>query len=219
MEPSQSVNTRDPVCGMAVAAGAQTPSVVVGQQTYLFCALGCKESFLAEPARYVRPTLKQRPRAVTQLVREASIVAVVLVLSVGVIALARGRNDAAPAVTPGSTVTGTAAGQDQAVDNGANSVIVSATFERAASSDREAVFSVSLNTHSIDLSAFDPAAQMVLRTKDGQESNVETVSRSGEQSSHHQNYRVSFARPAAGSATLVVRDVSGIAERLLTFTL
>ena len=41
----------DPICGMAVARTAASPSVVVGGTTHWFCGAGCRQAFLArEPA-------------------------------------------------------------------------------------------------------------------------------------------------------------------------
>ncbi len=219
MKSIQPRRARDPVCGMTVAVNQETPSAVLGQQTFYFCAPGCQSAFLEAPERYAWAAKPTRTNPMKQLLREASVVAVVLVLAVVVVALARGKKEAPSAVTPGSSVTGTAAGQDQAVDNGAGSVIVSATLERAASTDREVAFTVSLNTHSVDLSDFDPAAQVKLQAASGQEGDAETAVLNGDRSSHHQNYRVTFPRPAGSVVTLVVRNVSGIAERRLIFQL
>lgn len=210
---------RDPVCGMTVVVHQDTASATIGEQIVYFCAPGCRAAFLETPERFARTPKPTRGSSMKQLLRETSIVVIVLALAVTVVALARGKKEEPPPVTAGSAVTGTTAGQDQVVDNGANSVIVSATFERAASTDREAVFTVSLNTHSIDLTTFDPAAQMQLLTASGQASDVETAVSNGERSSHHQNYRVTFARPADSNVTLVVQNVSSIAERRLSFQL
>ena len=45
--------TTDPVCGMSVEAGKQTPSITHKEQTYLFCSEGCAEKFRADPQRYL----------------------------------------------------------------------------------------------------------------------------------------------------------------------
>lgn len=44
----------DPVCGMAVAAVAASLSAEHGGETVYFCGPGCRQSFLADPARYGR---------------------------------------------------------------------------------------------------------------------------------------------------------------------
>lgn len=48
----QNVQTKDPVCGMTVAA--DTPHKMEhGGITYLFCNAGCLEKFRKEPSRYI----------------------------------------------------------------------------------------------------------------------------------------------------------------------
>jgi xanthine dehydrogenase accessory factor len=43
---------RDPVCGMTVDIGSAVHRAEVGGRTYYFCCGGCRERFLATPARY-----------------------------------------------------------------------------------------------------------------------------------------------------------------------
>ncbi|HUC63229.1 MAG TPA: heavy metal translocating P-type ATPase [Alphaproteobacteria bacterium] len=58
---------RDPVCGMAVDAAAAPAEAFSGGERYVFCCAGCRDAFLAEPARYLAPSatppVTQRPFA------------------------------------------------------------------------------------------------------------------------------------------------------------
>ena len=42
----------DPVCGMTVAVAGARHQAESGSRTYYFCCAGCREKFLADPARY-----------------------------------------------------------------------------------------------------------------------------------------------------------------------
>lgn len=49
--PGQAARSRDPVCGMTVAA--DTPHKMEhGGTTYLFCSASCLEKFRKDPGRY-----------------------------------------------------------------------------------------------------------------------------------------------------------------------
>ncbi len=55
-------DTRDPVCGMTVAAGAaKGGSHTHHGRTYHFCSVGCREKFAADPARYLTPPESKPP--------------------------------------------------------------------------------------------------------------------------------------------------------------
>jgi xanthine dehydrogenase accessory factor len=43
----------DPVCGMTVAVGIETPSADHGGTTYWFCCPGCRDRFAGDPGRYL----------------------------------------------------------------------------------------------------------------------------------------------------------------------
>ena len=43
----------DPVCGMEVDPKTATQSTTYQEQTYYFCAPGCKRAFDREPERYL----------------------------------------------------------------------------------------------------------------------------------------------------------------------
>jgi YHS domain-containing protein len=44
---------RDPVCGMAIAAGAEAAKTTYDRRSYLFCSEACRARFLASPKRYL----------------------------------------------------------------------------------------------------------------------------------------------------------------------
>lgn len=125
--------------------------------------------------------------------------------------------------TPGASAAppsvGKSAGTDAAVDDGAGGVIATAEFLRTRSGMGQAIFDVSLNTHTIDLSAFDPAAQLKLHVGSDAGTTPGDVRVVGDRSSHHQNYEVTFVRPQTAPVNLVIHDVAGVTERRLPFTL
>jgi YHS domain-containing protein len=45
----------DPVCGMQVSAGSDTPDFVYGGTKYYFCSQSCLEKFQNDPSKYVKP--------------------------------------------------------------------------------------------------------------------------------------------------------------------
>src|SRR5205085_3774624 len=45
----------DPVCGMKVDPETAAGSFEHNGQTYLFCSLGCREKFKADPEKYLAP--------------------------------------------------------------------------------------------------------------------------------------------------------------------
>jgi Cu+-exporting ATPase len=52
---------RDPVCGMIVDPAASKPRAEHGGVTYYFCCAGCREKFLADPAKYLKPAQPAPP--------------------------------------------------------------------------------------------------------------------------------------------------------------
>jgi xanthine dehydrogenase accessory factor len=48
--------TVDPVCGMTVDTSDATHSAMHQDQTYFFCCSGCREQFIADPARFLGAT-------------------------------------------------------------------------------------------------------------------------------------------------------------------
>jgi xanthine dehydrogenase accessory factor len=47
------VEAVDPVCGMTVAVGADTPSAEHEGTTYFFCCPGCRGRFARNPEKYL----------------------------------------------------------------------------------------------------------------------------------------------------------------------
>jgi YHS domain-containing protein len=50
----ETVQGKDPVCGMVVDVDATTDRIVHQDVTYVFCSAECRERFEAAPERYVR---------------------------------------------------------------------------------------------------------------------------------------------------------------------
>src|SRR4051794_16445162 len=49
---------KDPVCGMAVDPKTAKHQASYQGTTYFFCREGCREKFLAEPEKYLKPAAK-----------------------------------------------------------------------------------------------------------------------------------------------------------------
>lgn len=93
-------------------------------------------------------------------------------------------------------------------ENSEGEVTVSVT--PVAAGDAELSFDIAINTHTADLSAFDPENQIVLTGADGKDTLSSSVTREG--SGHHQNLQITF--PTVEKPwKLLVRDVGGISER------
>ena len=217
---SSKSKTRDTVCGMAVDPTTAQHSAVHNGMTWYFCAAGCRDEFLENPGHFagasttpVQPVAKR-----TSLGREVRWAVVLFAIIVALVMLARGFTvkKTASAMNSNTVVIGKAAGQDRAVDDGSGGVITTASRDRQAAAG-ETVFTLSLNTHTADLNAFDPMKQVHLRDATT-ELHAQGFALIGERSSHHQEYRVEFANPQGGAATLVVTDLAGVAQRQLPFS-
>ena len=46
---------KDPVCGMVVSRLTAVAEAEYQRKTYYFCAQVCRDAFLADPLRYLRP--------------------------------------------------------------------------------------------------------------------------------------------------------------------
>lgn len=76
--------------------------------------------------------------------------------------------------------------------------------------ETELGFDVAINTHTVDMSAFDPKKQIVLIGADGKDVLPSNVAVDG--SGHHQQLRVTFSK-VDKPWKLVVREVGGIPAR------
>lgn len=130
-----------------------------------------------------------------------------LVLMVG-LAGCQGTGDdgkAQPApVAVGKTVT----------DSGQGGATVKATLE--GYDDGRARFNLTLDTHSVDLTAYDPTQHTALEDAAGSQHSPAAGSRVTTEGNHHKEAIVYFETPG-GSMTLVVKDLSGVPERRLLF--
>lgn len=104
-------------------------------------------------------------------------------------------------------------------DSGAGGVTVEATWLGSQENGRLA-FKVTLDTHSVDLSAFDVVENILLRDGAGRELRASDW-RDERRDSHHRAGTVRFPALPPGSdrsrVTLVVANLAGITERALTF--
>lgn len=146
-----------------------------------------------------------------------AVVPVLAAVGVAAVALTRS-NSNGPSATKAGTVVARSSGNDEVSDTGPGAVTASAKFERAQSGNQQLVFTLTLNTHSVDLSSFNPQNQVRLRAGNA-EYQPQLRSDPAGQSSHHRNYTLAFTKPDNRTITLVVADVAGVTERQLPFTL
>ena len=66
-EPLHEEVATDPVCGMKVAPGGKVPSAEYAGRLYYFCSARCREKFLADSAKYVKPQTAP-PAAATDVI-------------------------------------------------------------------------------------------------------------------------------------------------------
>lgn len=92
-------------------------------------------------------------------------------------------------------------------DNGEGEVTVTAEFTESAGM---LVFNIAVNTHSVDLSAFNPNTQINLERNDGTAIPAERIESSG--SGHHQEFTLYFPK-VEGTIRLIVRDLAGVPRR------
>lgn len=210
--------TRDPVCGMSVNPATAKYSHVHEGATWYFCADNCRQQFMADPDRFIktghdepRPTARRKVPWTREILMWAAMFVAVIVI----VMAARGFSNKLFGVAPGSAITGTSAGAHEAIDGGQGGVIAEAKHEQK-SGDLE--FVLSLDTHTVDLTKFDPVQQVQLRA-DGQTYAPQTVTETGERSSHHQNYRLTFPPVGEKALILTVDNVGGVVERALPFKL
>ncbi len=218
MDSTNQTMTRDPVCGMSVDPATAKYSHVHEGATWYFCADDCRQQFVANPAQFLKKEdgpVAKRPRP--SLTREVLIAIAVFAAVATLLVMARGITRQATGATPQSSVIGMAAGRDQAIDAGQGGVISRAAFERGDSSATELTFTVTLDTHTVDLSSFNPASQVRLRQGTAEVA-PQTAVGAGERSAHHQNYRLTFPAVGSGPAFVVIRDVAGV-NRNLPFSL
>jgi hypothetical protein len=117
---------------------------------------------------------------------------------------------------PGATPAVTGAAQATQVSDGGQ-VTVRATWQGR---DAGPVFTIVLDTHSVDIDAFDLAKLATLKTDDGR--TVDALGWDAPPGGHHRTGTLTFptaigGAPVIGPTTraveLVVRDVAGIPER------
>ncbi|MBI2984701.1 MAG: YHS domain-containing protein [Candidatus Kerfeldbacteria bacterium] len=209
---------RDPVCGMSVDPATAKYSYIHQGVSWYFCAENCQQQFITNPEQYLAATKVQAPATSLSRIswtREVLVWLTVFAVAVVLIAAARGFSKKAARVEPDSKITGAAAGSHQAIDNGQGGVIVEAKHDPDA---RNLEFVVSLNTHTVDLTDFDPPHQVRLHVG-AQEYTPKAVLLAGDRSSHHQNYRLEFPAVDDRGVSVVVHDVGGVATRELPFEL
>lgn len=94
----------------------------------------------------------------------------------------------------------------------ANGVTVTATLTQT----NETRFHLLLDTHTVDLSAYDLNASVYLETDDGIRVPLSSDPSINERTSHHVDANLIFPK-TAGAFTLVLKDLGGVPERRLGF--
>ncbi len=187
--------------------------------TWYFCSPHCLERFQKDPEQYaIQPgkqatAKRQIPRSVG---RELLWVIAIFGGALLTVLIVRGFARPVQSATSVETIVGVPAGQHQAVDTGYGGVIVTAAHERRTASDTTD-FALSLDSHMTNLSAFQPLDQVRLRLG-GSLVTPWSVAVTGERSTHHQNYQLTFPK-TQGEVWVVVQNVGGVAERQLPFQL
>jgi hypothetical protein len=145
----------------------------------------------------------------------------IVTLLIGVLVVACGAAQRAPEARPGQ-LPAPSGDETQVIDGG--SVTVAVTWKRGAGG---AVFTVVLDTHAVDLDAFDLTKLAVLRTNEGRE--VAPSAWSAPLGGHHRQGDLTFPisaidgtpiiSPTTRTIELVVRDVAGVPERRFRWAL
>lgn len=208
----------DPVCGMSVDPATVKYSHAHQGITWYFCAEHCRQQFAANPDQYASnaPANQTAPnRKHISWPREVMTVIGIFAVLVVLVMAARGFAKQPVDVQPGSQVIAVSADPHQVIDQGQGGVFAAATHERKSAGLE---FIVSLDTHSVDLTSFDPFQQVRLQVGGG-EYQPQTAVRTGERSSHHQSYRLDFAPVNDSKMAIKVYRVGGIEQRILPFQL
>ena len=200
-------------------ASAKYSHIYQGTAWY-FCAEHCRQQFAANPDQYVANTPTDRPAPTRKRIswsREVMTLVGIFAALVVIVIAARGfAQSKTVSVQPGSQATGVSADPHQNIDQGQGGVWAAATHERKNASQLE--FTVALDTHTDDLSGFDPFEQVRLQA-DGQAYPPQTAVQTGERSSHHQSYRLDFDPVNDSNVTVLVYGVGGIETRQFPFQL
>ncbi|MDT8316545.1 MAG: hypothetical protein RQ824_00950 [bacterium] len=104
---------------------------------------------------------------------------------------------------------------DMARKNSEGKVTIRVTYENPGKADP--AFSVSMNTHSVNLDGYDMGELSLLRDGKGREYRGKWTSPEG--GGHHISGVLLFEglKPDAGKIELIIRDVAGIKERKFTW--
>lgn len=190
--------------------------------TWYFCSEHCRQQFAEHPTEETlsseemgAPSEAVSPRRFS-VGREVLVAVGIFAMLVAIIVV--GRNIVIQKNTAQSATVVGAAADNVASDAGEGNVFVSAEYDREARSASTVTFSLSLNTHIVDLKDFAPLAQVKLHAN-GSVSEPIAVQETSETSPHHKNYTISFPDPGASQVTLSVHDVAGVSERQLPFNI
>ena len=113
-------------------------------------------------------------------------------------------------ITAGESSAATPLGTSQTVSGGG--VTVKATY--LAQTEHESRFSIALDTHSVNLDAYDLKALSILRDDTGLVLPPTSIENNG--SGHHREVMLTFPRPSLRRTwlELVIKDVAGEPERV-----
>lgn len=121
---------------------------------------------------------------------------------------------------PKTPTTGQASGLTR--NNDAGQVVIEATWQREPAPDKGLVFKIVMDTHSVDLDSFDLSQLASLRNDKGQP--IKPTSWDAPKGGHHRSGALTFPLEDSNGTSilkdaryieLVIRDVAGVAERVL----
>ncbi len=152
--------------------------------------------------------------------------AIVVTLALILAACSGSTGPAAPAASASSSITSPTAPAASASDNAASSAAnLTQTNDEAAVmvrvtplnlGDPSAAtldFEIALDTHSVDLDAYDLKVLSLLRDEAGKSYQPAQVENKG--SGHHREITIIFSKPAPGTKKLelLIKDIAGVKER------
>ncbi len=101
----------------------------------------------------------------------------------------------------------------QTIGNPNEGIEITAVYEKE-NSQKQTIFKLSFNTHTVDFSGFDFKENVVLLDKYGKEIKASNLSREG--AGHHQSIEIAFPL-VASPFKLAVKNLAGIPERVFNF--
>lgn len=136
---------------------------------------------------------------------------ILLLLGTVVTLVVRNRNTAPPQQRIATSLKNT---PPQQIDEGPVDITVKHDAQQSTATTHQ--FTITLDTHSGDLSTFDGQANIVYRPADGNETRPATIG--GDREVHHRTIIATFTNTTV-PGTITIQNLRGIAERTFPITL